>query len=137
VSEPSRTVWVELDASERIVVRGSERVTWWVHTDGQWQPVRNHPGVELDVRSPGPQVVWHTRARLQLIPGTWLVRLCRSPHPQPVRDPMHYLGRDALRAQTKLSRSYFRVGRRGELLKPGVNQVPPEPPDELRQSEEP
>jgi hypothetical protein len=131
----NRLVLVELTALERVVLRGTERVTWWVHTEGRWCPVRKLPEVQLEARSTGPQVVWETRARLQLEPGTWLLRLTRSPHPQPARDPMQYLDREALRPRAKLTRHYFRVGVRGELRKPARDQTPPDLEDERERIE--
>lgn len=126
----SRPVWIELSAYERIVPRGTERVTWWVYADERWIAVRNHPAVELESQSPPPQVIWQTTARLQLLPGSWLLRITRSPLSEPERDPMHYLAREALKARTKIGRQYFRTGRRGELQRAKFADSPPELPDE-------
>lgn len=126
----TQRVWVELSAYERIVPRGTERVTWWVYAEDRWLSVRKHPDVELEAQSPAPQTIWQTTARLQLAPGSWLLRITRSPLSEPERDPMHYLGREARTVRTKIGRQYFRVGRRAELQRAKFADSPPELPDE-------
>lgn len=121
---------VQLTAFERIVPHGTERVTWWVFVDERWLPVRKHPEVEFEQESPGPQVIWQTTARLKLAPGSWLLRIVRSPLTEPERDPMDYLGRETRSARTKIGRQYFRTSRRGELQRAKSADVPPELPDE-------
>jgi hypothetical protein len=61
--------------------------------------------------------VWECRLELEVPPGTLLMRVESAPAPFERTDPFGYLETETRRARRRVVRTFFKVGRRGELLR--------------------
>ena len=108
---------VELTDGEVVVARGTRAVTWWVRSGDAWINARGWPGAKVEQLEPGPGTVWQCRLDLELPRGTLLMRVESRPLATARVDPFAYLEREAVRARRRVLRTYFKVGRRGALLR--------------------
>jgi hypothetical protein len=81
----------------------------WVHVSA-WSGALSE---RLDA---GAGTVWQSRTELKLPRGTYLMRVESRPNPYARESPLDYLTRGAPSKSRKTRRSYFRVGRAGELV---------------------
>jgi hypothetical protein len=108
---------VELYQAETIVERGTREVTWFVRHADAWINVCDWPKAVVERRQAGPGTVWESRVELALPEGTRLMRVDTQPAPLEQRDALDYLARETRGVKRRVHRSYFRVGRCGELVR--------------------
>ena len=108
---------VELTDGEVVVARGTRAITWWVRTGDAWINARGCPGAKVEQLDAGPGTVWQCRLDLELPRGTLLMRVESHPLRTGRKDPFEYLERETRRARRRVLRTYFKVGRRGELVR--------------------
>ena len=114
-STKKREFRIELVGGERVVERGTSEVTWWVRRGRAWLNASEWPGAELERLEAGPGTIWETRIELELPAGSILLRVESRPGARVRRDAMDWLRSAARGASRAVRRSYFRVGRSGEL----------------------
>jgi hypothetical protein len=114
-STAKREVTIELVGGERVVDRGTSEVTWWVRRGRSWVNAGEWPGARLEQLEAGPGTIWQTRIELALVAGSVLLKVESRPGVRVRRDAMDWLKSDARGAARALRKSYFRVGRSGEL----------------------
>ena len=107
---------IELTDGEFVVNRGTRVISWWVKKADGWLNARGWPDAEIEQLESGPGTVWECRIRLALARGTLLMRVESRPTRAARKDPLEYLARETRRARREVKRTYFRVGRCGELL---------------------
>jgi len=107
---------IELNDGEVVVARGTRAITWWVRKGESWINARGWPGAKVEQLAAGPGTVWQCRLELELPLGTVLMRVESHPVALARKDPFDYLERETRRARRKVTRTYFKVGRRGALL---------------------
>ena len=107
---------IELTDGEFVVKRGTRAISGWVRKSDGWINARESPGAKVEQLDAGPGTVWQCRLDLELPRGTLLMRVESRPVPAARKDPLEYLERETRRARRTVIRTYFKVGRRGELL---------------------
>ena len=108
---------IELTDGEVVVSRGTRAITWWVKKGESWINARGWPGAKVEQLDSGPGTVWECRLDLEVPRGTLLMRVESHPLPLTRTEPFEYLEREIRRARRRVLRTYFKVGRRGELLR--------------------
>jgi len=108
---------LELTDGEIVVARGTREISWWVKKEDGWVNARGWPETRVELLEAGPGTVWECRLELELPRGTLLMRVESHPAPSERADPMRYLERETRLARRRVTRTYFKVGRRGELLR--------------------
>jgi hypothetical protein len=106
---------VEVIDEERIVPRGTAQVNWFVRMNDGWVHVSAWPGAFSERLDAGAGTVWQSRTELELPRGTHLMRVESRPSAYAREDPLGYLTRGAPSKSRKTRRSYYVVGRAGEL----------------------
>ena len=106
---------VELIDEERIVPRGTAQVNWFVRLNDGWVHVSTWPGARSERLAAGAGTVWQSRTELDLPRGSRLMRVESRPDIYSRESPLDYLTRGAPSKTRKLRRTYYRVGRQGEL----------------------
>lgn len=109
------TVWVELLSDECVVERGTMKTTWWVRNADSWLAAHEWPGALEKEPNARPGTIWESRLELQLPVGQLLMRVESRPAAARQRDALDYLSRETRSTARSTRRSYYRVGRRGEL----------------------
>jgi hypothetical protein len=106
---------IELIEEERVVERGTHRVSWFVRVRDAWIAASkvDSASTELEKR-PGPGVVWRRHTRLELPPGTRVLRVEQSPRAL-VRTPLEHLAKSRS-SPRQSSRRVYSIGSRGELV---------------------
>jgi hypothetical protein len=121
VSKASSTVnspeLIELTDGEVVVARGTRAISWWVKKGESWINARGWPGTKVEQLESGPGTVWECRLDLEVPRGTLLMRVESRPLSGARTDPFEYLERETRRARRSVLRTYFKVGRRGQLLR--------------------
>ena len=113
-----RDVTIELTEGEYVAPRGKREVTWLIRLNDDWIHVSKWAGAEVERCQATSGVVWENRTRLLVPAGTQLERIESRPAPYVRRDALDYLRRSPDAARRVL-RQEFRVGSRGDLLRPG------------------
>jgi hypothetical protein len=107
---------IELLNLESIATGGVRRVTWHVAQDDErWLAAASYPGASVDFAESTPGVVWRRRVQLRLPTGTRLMRVESRPQRSVQSDPLAYLWKAPKAGSEQVLRSYFRVGRTGQL----------------------
>lgn len=106
---------VELVGGESVVDRGMAQVTWWVRRGKSWVNAAQWPGAVVEPLDAAAGTVWQSRVLLALPRGTVLLRVESRPGRQARRDPLAWLEHGTRGVPRKLSKSYFRVVRSGDL----------------------
>jgi hypothetical protein len=117
VAPDSRLLRLELTDGEIVVPRGTRAVSWWVKKGEGWINARGWPETKVESLDAGPGTVWESRLELEVPLGTLLMRVETNPAPLERTDPFGYLERETRRARRRVVRTYFKVGRRGQLLR--------------------
>jgi hypothetical protein len=108
---------LELTDGETVVARGTRAISWFVRKGQGWINARGWPEVKVESLDAGPGTVWECRLELEVPLGTLLMRVESHPAPLERTDPMGYLERETRRARRRVVRTFFKVGRRGALLR--------------------
>jgi hypothetical protein len=111
--------WVELSQFEAIAARGTREVTWfWRLAVGDgWQNIASLPSAQSERLDPGAGMVWQSQVRVLLPYGSYLMRVDSAPAPPERLDALDYLRRERRQVARRVVRQYFRVGRRGALVR--------------------
>lgn len=116
-NDTSAAVSIELTEGEYITARGKSTVTWLIKLNDAWIHVSEWPGAQQERCQAKSGMVWQNLTRLEVRPGTQLTRVESRPAPYPKRDALDYL-KAATDVKRRTIRQEFRVGKRGELLRP-------------------
>ena len=108
---------VEVIDEERIVERGTGQVNWFVRLNDGWIHVSEWPSALSQRLDAGAGTVWQSRTELKVPRGTRLMRVESRPNPYAREDPLDYLTRGAPSKSRKTRRSYYVVGRNGQLAR--------------------
>lgn len=111
--------WVELNQFEAIAPRGTREVTWfWRLAPGDgWQNIAKLPGAQSERLDPGAGMVWQSQVRVLLPYASYLMRVDSTPAAPERLDALDYLKRERRQVARRVVRQYFRVGRRGNLVR--------------------
>lgn len=120
-----QTVAVRLVAAESVVAGGTRKSTWLVYLEGRWVSAKDVPEVELELLDPGAGTIWQTIATLQLPVSCWVQNVQSSPQRNDRRDPLRYLQQEIRGARRRVTRTYYRVNRHGELKRAERGDGPP------------
>ena len=101
---------------ERIVERGTGQVNWFVRVNDAWLHVSKFPGARSERLDAGAGTIWQSRTELDLALGTRLMRVESKPQDYSRQSPLELLTRGAPSKSRKVRRSYYAVGRAGELM---------------------
>lgn len=107
---------VEVVDEERIVERGTAQVNWFVQLNDGWVHVSEWPAARSERLNAGAGTVWQSRTEIDVPQGTRLMRVESRPNPYARETPLQYLTRGAPSKSRRVRRSYFAVGRSGELM---------------------
>lgn len=113
MTRPPETVAV-ID-EERIVERGTAQVNWFVRHNDAWVHVSTWPGARSSRLDASAGTVWQSRTELDVQLGTRLMRVESRPQRYARESPLEYLTRGAPSKSRKVRRTYYAVGRAGEL----------------------
>jgi len=119
-AKPSGTrppVSIELTEGEYIAARGKTKVTWLIKLNDAWVHISEWPGAATERCQTKSGMVWQNLTRLSVLPGAQLTRVESRPAPYARRDALDYL-KSAPDVKRRTIRQEFRVGKRGELLRP-------------------
>jgi hypothetical protein len=107
---------VEVIDEERIVPRGTAQVNWFVRLNDAWVHVSTFPGARSERLEAGAGTVWQSRTEIELPRGARLLRVESRPNSYGHESPLDYLTRGAPSKSRKVRRSYYLVGRSGDLI---------------------
>jgi hypothetical protein len=111
---------IEVIDEERIAPRGTAQVNWFVRLNDAWVHVSKWAGARSERLDAGAGTVWQSRTELDLPRGARLMRVESRPDDYARESPLEYLTRGAPSKSRKVRRSYYVVGRSGDLtLVPG------------------
>jgi len=113
-SPPQQTV--EVIDEERIVPRGTAQVNWFVRLNDAWVHVSAWPGAHSERLDAGAGTVWQSRTEIQVPRGTRLMRVESRPNDYARESPLDYLTRGAPSKSRRVRRTYYAVGRAGDLI---------------------
>mgnify|MGYP001547409384 CR=1 FL=1 len=119
-AKPSGTppsVDIDLTEGEYIAPRGKSTVTWLIKLNDAWVPISEWPGATTERCQTKSGMVWQNLTRLRVQPGAQLTRVESRPAPYTKRDALDYL-KSSPDAKRRTIRQEFRVGKRGDLLRP-------------------
>jgi hypothetical protein len=116
-SDTRATVRIELTEGEYIAARGKTTVTWLIKLNDAWVHISEWPGAEQERCQTKSGMVWQNLTRVSVPPGTQLTRVESRPAPYAKRDALDYL-KSAPDVKRRTIRQEFRVGKRGDLLRP-------------------
>ncbi len=106
---------VEVIDEERIALRGTAQVNWFVRLNDGWVHVSAWPGALSERLDAGAGTVWQSRTELQVPRGTYFMRVESRPSTYLREDPLDYLTRGAPSKSRKTRRNYYTAGRSGVL----------------------
>jgi hypothetical protein len=106
---------IELIDEERVVARGAVEISWSVRVHDAWVAAARVEGAlsEMD-KNAGPGVVWRRHTRLELPPGTRLLKVERSPSALERTALQHLMKSGSSRRRTR--QWVYSVGSHGELV---------------------
>ncbi len=107
---------VEVIDEERIVPRGTAQVNWFVRLNDAWVHVSTFPGARSERLEAGAGTVWQSRTEIELPRGARLMRVESRPNSYASESPLEYLTRGAPAKSRKVRRTYYFVGRTGDLV---------------------
>lgn len=113
-AQPTRVV--EVIDEERIVERGTAQVNWFVRLNDAWVHASSWPGARSERLAAGAGTVWQSRTELDLPRGARLMRVESRPDRYARDSPLEYLTRGAPSKSRRLRRTYYRIGRHGDLV---------------------
>ena len=113
---PPQLEVVEVIDEERIVERGTAQVNWFVRLNDAWVHVSAWPGARSERLDAGAGTVWQSRTEIDVPRGACLMRVESRPSGYARESPLEYLTRGAPSKSRKLRRSYYFVGRSGDLI---------------------
>jgi hypothetical protein len=108
---------VEVVEGEHVAGRGTSEITWFVRQNDAWVHVSEWPGVEIERLDAGPGTVWQSRVILRLVRETPLMRVETRPAPDERAGAFEHLKRGPKPPPRHTDRRYYKVGRRGDLVR--------------------
>lgn len=107
---------VRVLSGEYVVAHGTQTTAWSLRAGSRWVSIGSVEGVVAERVSLGPGTIWQTLFELDVPEGSFLLRTDTAPLPRRHADPMEYLTREVRSVRQRVSRRYYRVSARGELI---------------------
>jgi len=107
---------IEVIDEERVAPRGTAQVNWFVRFNDAWLHVSSWPGAVSERLEAGAGTVWQSRTEIQVPRGARLMRVESRPSGYARESPLDYLTRGAPSKSRTVRRTYYVVGRAGDLL---------------------
>lgn len=107
---------VEVTESESVTSRGTQKIVWFVWSEGTWIHPKELPDTTCETLDRASGTVWAQRLTFRLSPGARIMRVEVRPRSEERMSPLDYLTREVRGARQKTHRAYFEVSKNGILV---------------------